>query len=55
MDMKSWDDFENTDEIQIPEKLVDQVIGQDKAVDIIKKAAKQRRNVLLIGEPGTRG
>ncbi|RLI88432.1 MAG: ATP-dependent protease LonB [Candidatus Altiarchaeales archaeon] len=53
MDMKSWDDFENTDEIQIPEKLVDQVIGQDKAVDIIKKAAKQRRNVLLIGEPGT--
>lgn len=53
MSMKSWDDFKNTDEIQVPEKLVDQVIGQDKAVDIIKKAAKQRRNVLLIGEPGT--
>lgn len=53
MGMKSWDDFSNTDEIQVPERLVDQVIGQDKAVDITKKAAKQRRNVLLIGEPGT--
>ncbi len=51
--MKSWDDFETTNEIKVPEKLIDQVIGQDKAVDIIKKAAKQRRNVLLIGEPGT--
>ncbi|MGC8586239.1 MAG: ATP-dependent protease LonB [Candidatus Micrarchaeia archaeon] len=40
-------------DIKIPEKLVDQVIGQKKAVDIIKKAAKQRRNVLLIGDPGT--
>lgn len=51
--MKSWDDFEYTDEIAVPQKLVDQVVGQDKAVEIIKKAAKQRRNVLLIGEPGT--
>ena len=42
-----------TSNIKIPEKLIDQVIGQEKAVDIIKKAAKQRRNVLLIGEPGT--
>ncbi len=45
--------FKTTEEIKIPEKLVDQVIGQDKAVNIIKKAAKQHRNVLLIGEPGT--
>ncbi|HDN82986.1 MAG TPA: ATP-dependent protease LonB [Candidatus Altiarchaeales archaeon] len=52
-EMKSWDDFETTDEIKIPEKLIDQVIGQEKAVEIIKKAAKQRRNILLIGEPGT--
>jgi ATP-dependent Lon protease len=42
-----------TENVKIPEKLVDQVIGQKKAVDIIKKAAKQRRNVLLIGDPGT--
>ncbi len=45
--------FRTTDEIKIPERLVDQVIGQEKAIDIIKKAAKQHRNVMLIGEPGT--
>jgi len=45
--------FKTTASVKIPEKLVDQVIGQKNAVDIIKKAAKQRRNVLLIGEPGT--
>jgi Lon-like ATP-dependent protease len=45
--------FKTTEEIKIPERLIDQVIGQDKAVNIIKKAAKQHRNVLLIGEPGT--
>jgi Lon-like ATP-dependent protease len=45
--------FKTTAEIPVPAKLVDQVIGQDDAVDIIKKAAKQRRHVLLIGEPGT--
>ncbi len=39
-------------DIKVPEKLIDQVIGQDNAVSIIKKAAKQRRNVLLIGDPG---
>lgn len=43
----------NTAEIKVPEKIVDQVIGQDEAVEIIKKAASQRRHVLLIGEPGT--
>ncbi|HDQ60002.1 MAG TPA: ATP-dependent protease LonB [Candidatus Woesearchaeota archaeon] len=45
--------FKTTDEIKVPEKLVDQVIGQEKAVEVIKKAAGQRRHVLLIGEPGT--
>ncbi len=53
MKMKSWSDFKTTDQIKVPKRLIDQVIGQDKAVDIIKKAAKQRRNILLIGEPGT--
>ena len=42
-----------TENVKIPEKLIDQVIGQKKAVEIVKKAAKQRRNVLLIGDPGT--
>ncbi|MDE1850012.1 MAG: ATP-dependent protease LonB [Candidatus Micrarchaeota archaeon] len=45
--------FKSTEEIKIPEKIVDQVIGQERAVNIIKKAAKQHRNVLLIGSPGT--
>ncbi|MBI2654785.1 ATP-dependent protease LonB [Candidatus Woesearchaeota archaeon] len=45
--------FKSTAEIKIPKQLVDQVIGQDEAVEVIKKAAQQRRHVLLIGEPGT--
>ncbi|QQG39150.1 MAG: ATP-dependent protease LonB [Candidatus Woesearchaeota archaeon] len=46
-------EFKNTGDIKAPEILVDQVIGQFEAVNIIKKVSKQRRNVLLIGEPGT--
>lgn len=45
--------FNTTEEIEVPKGLIDQVIGQDKAVDIMKKAANQKRNVLLIGPPGT--
>ncbi len=45
--------FKTTDDIKIPPKIVDQVIGQEAAVEIIKKAAIQRRNVLLVGAPGT--
>ena len=30
-------DFETTEKIAVPEKLIDQIIGQDKAVEIIKK------------------
>ncbi len=44
--------FNTTDDIKVPDKLIDQVIGQDRAVEIIKKAAIQRRNVLLVGQPG---
>ncbi|MFH1780198.1 MAG: ATP-dependent protease LonB [Candidatus Micrarchaeota archaeon] len=46
-------DFKNTSEIKVPTSLVDQVIGQDKGVKTIRKAAKQKRNVLLVGTPGT--
>ena len=45
--------IDTTAEIPVPPRLIDQVLGQEKAVNIIKKAAIQRRNVLLIGEPGT--
>ncbi len=43
----------STSDIKIPERLVDQVIGQDQGVEVIKRAAKQKRHVILIGEPGT--
>ncbi len=46
-------EFKTTEEIKVPKLLIDQVIGQEAGVDLIKKAAKQRRNVLLVGEPGT--
>lgn len=45
--------MKSTKNIKVPERTVNQVIGQDEAVNIIKKAAQQRRHVLLIGEPGT--
>ncbi len=45
--------MKTTKDVKVPERLIDQVIGQDEAVEVIKKAAKQRRHVLLIGEPGT--
>ncbi len=46
-------DYKTTKDIPIPKLMVDQVIGQEHAVNIIKKAALKRRNVLLIGSPGT--
>ena len=45
--------FKATTDIKVPKGLIDQVVGQDNAVNIMKKAAQQRRHVLLIGEPGT--
>jgi len=45
--------YATTKDIPIPKMTVDQVIGQEDAVNVIKKAAQQRRHVLLIGEPGT--
>ncbi len=45
--------FKSTAEIKVPEKLIEQVIGQEAAVEVMHKAAQQRRHVLLIGEPGT--
>jgi ATP-dependent Lon protease len=55
-DVDAWIEkqvFNSTADIKVPESLADQVIGQDKAVEVIKKAAEQKRHVMLIGEPGT--
>lgn len=51
--MRPMKKFKTTEEIEVPPRLIDQVIGQDRAVEIIRKAAKQKRHVLLIGPPGT--
>ena len=50
---ETFENYQSTKDIPIDPKAINQVIGQDDAVEIIKKAAEQRRHVLLIGEPGT--
>ena len=44
--------YKTSGDIKVPDRIIDQIIGQKEAVETVKKAAKQRRNVLLIGEPG---
>lgn len=44
--------YKTSGDINVPDRIIDQIIGQEEAVETVKKAAKQRRNVLLIGEPG---
>ncbi len=54
--VKEWieeRDINTTRDVEVPDNLMDQVIGQDEAVDVVKKAAKQHRHVMLIGPPGT--
>lgn len=46
-------EIETTKEIEVPKLLIDQVIGQEHAVEVVKNAAKQRRHVMMIGTPGT--
>jgi Lon-like ATP-dependent protease len=45
--------IQSTKDVQVPNLLMDQVIGQDEAINVVKKAAKQRRHVVLVGDPGT--
>ncbi len=46
-------DFKTTEEIEVPKRLIDQVIGQERAVNAVRRAVKQRRHVMLVGPPGT--
>ncbi|MDD1673414.1 MAG: ATP-dependent protease LonB [Methanomicrobiales archaeon] len=46
-------DLETSSQIEVPQRLIDQVIGQEHAVEVIRKAAIQRRHVMMIGSPGT--
>ena len=51
--MADYQKIKSTKEIKVSSKIAEQIIGQDIALNLIKKAAKQKRNVLLIGSPGT--
>jgi len=46
-------DVETSEDISVPQKLVNQVIGQEHARNVVKKAARQKRHVLMMGSPGT--
>jgi len=46
-------DIKSTKDIDVPEKLIDQVIGQEHGSEVIRKAARQKRHVMMIGAPGT--
>ena len=43
----------STTDVPIPDKLVDQVIGQEAASIVVRKASEQRRHMIMVGEPGT--
>ena len=46
-------EIESTEQVPIPDRLVDQVIGQEAASIVVRKAAEQRRHMIMVGEPGT--
>jgi Lon-like ATP-dependent protease len=46
-------DITSTEDIEVPKVLIEQVIGQDHAVEVVRKAANQRRHVMMLGTPGT--
>jgi ATP-dependent Lon protease len=55
-DLDAWGralPYETTANVEVPPRLLDQVIGQDDAVEVAKKAAAQKRHLILIGDPGT--
>ncbi|MEI7961044.1 MAG: ATP-dependent protease LonB [archaeon] len=45
--------FKDTSQIPVPKSLIEQIVGQERSVEIVRKAAAQKRNVLLVGLPGT--
>ncbi len=51
-----WEDVEalkHTGQVLIPADPLDRVLGQEEAITLAKIAAIQRRNLLLVGPPGT--
>jgi Lon-like ATP-dependent protease len=52
-DLLAGIELKTTEDIEVPKLLIDQVIGQEHGVEVVKKAANQRRHVMLIGTPVT--
>ena len=46
-------EIESTEQVPIPPKLVDQVIGEEAGSIVVRKASEQRRHMIMVGEPGT--
>src|SRR5258705_10382802 len=46
-------DFTSTADIPLPKDPLERVIGQERAVELARIAARQRRHLLLVGPPGT--
>lgn len=46
------EEIETTADIKLPPDPLDRVIGQDDVIELVKIAAKQRRNLFLVGPPG---
>lgn len=46
-------DVRTTADLEVPERLVDQVVGRAHARDVVLKAASQRRHVMTTGSPGS--
>lgn len=44
---------DSTADVALPRRLVDRIIGQERAVEAVRLAARQHRFLLLVGEPGT--
>jgi ATP-dependent Lon protease len=46
------DEIESTKDVVVPRNPMERIIGQDNAVEKVKVAVRQRRNLLLVGPPG---
>lgn len=45
--------FKTTASLKVSKTIIDQVLGQEEAVNVIRKASLRGRHCLLIGDPGT--
>jgi len=55
-ELESWAHtlpYTSSAQVEVPPRLLEQVIGQDDAVEVARKAATQKRHMILIGDPGT--